>query len=125
MLAFQHRGGLLVRGVAARLRLGEAVRPQQLALRERREPAALLLVVPVGQERVADERVVHGSDHAVARAHARQLLDGHDVGEYAQAGSAPLLGHEHAQETQLGHLAENQFKGLLHAPIGILLYFSA
>ena len=104
MLTVQNRGGLLIGGVAAGIRLGQAVAAEQLTLGERHQILLLLRLVAVGHERIAHQRVVDRADHAVARAYPRQLLDRDHVAQVVHARATPLLGHEHAEQPELTHL---------------------
>ena len=81
------RGALQVAEVGAAARLGEAGRGQDLAARQARQPAILLGVAAVAQDRARDQRVGDRDDRRDHPVDARQLLAddpvGHDVAERA------------------------------------------
>ena len=58
---------------------------------------------------VGAKRIVRGHDQPHRAIDARQLLDGDDVLDVAQAGAAVLLREDDAQQAQLGELG-NQFR---------------
>ena len=95
----------------ARLRLREREAAEQLARRQRRQELLLLLVGAELVERVAHERVVDAHDDARRGAGARDLLHRQHVADGVEAGAAPLLGHGHAEQAQLGH-ARHQLLGV-------------
>ena len=88
------------RRVGAGAGLGQRVRAQQLAGREPRQPALLLL--PRARE-LEPERaeLLHGEDQPARRADLRHLLDRDEREQRAGAGAAPLLVEEQAEDALL------------------------
>ena len=79
----------LRRRVGAGLGLGQREAAELLAARERAASACFCASVPNGQDRIADQRVVHGHDDAGRRAGARDLLHRERVADGVHAGAAP------------------------------------
>jgi hypothetical protein len=101
--------------VASGVRLGETEGGEDLAAAEPREPLALLLVVAEVEDGANAERVRRRHGRRSRAVHARELLDGDNVGDVADVAPAVLLGDEHTEEAELGHF--------LHEIEGELLFF--
>ena len=111
-VALAHRARLEVRGVGARVRLGQAEGAEDLAARQRLQPLLLLLGRAVGQQRRAVGRVVdahHRRQPAVGR---RDLLERQHVGHHVGARAAPFGRHRHAHEAEPAHLGEQRARDL-------------
>ena len=98
--------------VGAGLRLGEAERAQHLAVRQRPQPALLLLGRAVGQKRRAIGRVVDAHDRRETTVSGRDLLERQHVGHRAGFGATPFGRHAHAHEAELTHLGEQRPRDL-------------
>ncbi len=96
-----HRGD-----VGARGRLGQAEAGELLALRLRREPAVLLLLARVAQQRQRVEPDVHRDQRAERGLAALDLLAGKRLGDEVEAGAAVLLGDHDSEQPQLGHAGD-------------------
>ncbi len=99
---------LLVRGVRARLRLGQRVgarapRPDASS----RRIVGLLALAAELPDRVAHDGVVDRDDHGRRRADARELLDGEDVGERVGPGAAVLLRDHHPEDAHPGEARQD------------------
>ena len=106
-------------GVGAGLGFRQRERADELAARERRHEARLLLVGAEREDRQRRGARVHGDGDADAGVRARQLLEHEDVGEEVRAGAAVLLGHAHAHEPELGELREDVAReAVLAVPLG-------
>src|SRR6185436_14355921 len=86
--------------VAARARLGQAVARELVALGLRREVSLLLIVRAPGEQCQAVQADVHGHDHAQRRVEVLELLARNPEGHVVHAGSAVLLRHADAEQTQ-------------------------
>ena len=93
--------------VGAGFGLGQRERADQLAARERRHEARLLLVGAEREDRQRRGARVDGDGDADTGVRARQLLEHEDVREEVRARAAVLLGHAHAHEPELGELREH------------------
>ena len=89
VIAVAHRPGGHRRRVAARLRLGQAVREHRLAGGDRRQVALLELLRPGQQQRHGAE-LVHRRDQRGRGAGPGHLLDHDGGGERVRAGAAVL-----------------------------------
>ncbi len=93
-------------GVAARLGLGQGEAAQLAAGGERCQELALLRLVAVAQERIADQRVVDREDDAARSADPGDLLDHHAVGDHVHARPAERFRDVDPGETELAGLVE-------------------
>ena len=101
-------GGPLHGGdVGARGRLGQPEAGQLLAARLRREPALLLLLGPVAEERERVEPDVDGDQRAERGLAALDLLADERLGDEVEAGAAVLLGNDDSEQPQLGHALDH------------------
>ncbi len=93
-------------GVGAGVGLGESEGPEGAALSQRSQPPLALLVVAEqeqGERPDGDVGLPRGGDGLVGEADL--LHGGHEAGG-GHPDPAPLLGHEHAEQPELAHLAE-------------------
>jgi hypothetical protein len=93
--------------VAAGARFGEAVAGNLRALRLRHEVALLLIFGSPREQRQAVEPGVNRHDHAQRRVDVLELFAGQPQADVVHAGAAVLLRHRDAEESELGHPAEN------------------
>src|SRR5207245_4793060 len=100
------RRGLGAAGVRAGARLRQAESAQDLARREQRTVAPLLLVRPEVHDRGGAERGVGADGDRVARVHLRELVDDDDVGEVIHPRPTELLRPGDAEQAQVGHLLD-------------------
>ena len=90
-----------------------------LATRERRNETGALLVGSEREERKRDGARVHRHRDTYPGIRARELLEHEDVGEEVGAGAAVLLGHTHAEQSQLRELRHELVgKAVLAIPLG-------
>src|SRR5258705_4641469 len=103
-LPLRHRARLHPAGVGAVVGLGEAEAADRLPGLQRREPAVLLRVGPVGIDGVHHESALPGREGAETRIAPLQLLHDEAVGHVVEAQAAVALegGPEHAHLAQLG-----------------------
>ena len=116
VLAVAHRHGARAAGVGAGFGLGERPAAELFALRQRDDVFALLLVGAELVDVVGAERIVRGDDEADGAVDARELFDGDDVFDVAEAGAAVFLGEDDAQKPelrQLGNELERETRGLV------------
>ncbi|MCY1350752.1 hypothetical protein D9M69_369940 [compost metagenome] len=106
MIAVAARAGAQVAGIGTGLGLGEGEGADHLARGQRLQEALLLLLAAVFENGHAAHRIVHAHDRGAGAVTGGDLLQGHGVGEVAGGRAAPLLGHQHAEKAQLGHLAQ-------------------
>ena len=106
-------------GVRACVGLGEAERGEPLACREIRQPALLLLVGPVEQDRHRPERRVGRQRDRDRGVHTRQLLDDDRVRDGVRSGSAVLLGNGEPHQPELRELGHELVrKATAHVELG-------
>jgi hypothetical protein len=97
VLALACRGRAHGPGVAAAVGLGQGVAGELLAFAHRRQPALLLLVGAIEQDRVATDRHVPTGPDRRREATARDLLHEDAQTHLAHAAPAELLGEVHAK----------------------------
>ena len=117
VVAVPPAGRVHVGDVGARPRLGHAGAGEDLAAGERREVALLLLLGPVGEDRVADEaareRERAGDDVAVPR----DLLHQRGVRDVVETGAAVLDGDDAAGEAERAGLLDELLREALGAVV--------
>ncbi len=106
VIAVAPGAGAQAAGIGAGLRFGEGKGADLLAARQRAKEIALLLVVAETQDGHATHRVVHAHDGRAGAVTGGDLLQRHGIGQVARVAAAPLLRHQHAEETERGHLAD-------------------
>jgi hypothetical protein len=89
-------------------RLGQRESTQLLAPGERAQEGLFLPVGAEFQDRHAADRIVHAHDRRGRTVAGRDLLDGERVSDVIHARPVEFLGHQHAHEAELAHLA-NEF----------------
>src|SRR3954471_6669890 len=119
--AVQHVVGALAlgtrrdrRGIGADLRLGEGKGAEHLALGERHEVAALLLIVAVAVQDSGNE-IVHRDDGRGGAVAGSNLLAGDRHGAVVEPGAAPLLRYGDAIEAHGGEALKRRAWKLLVA----------
>ncbi|MNN21613.1 hypothetical protein D3C81_1349420 [compost metagenome] len=106
VVAVASGAGAQVAGIGTGLGLGEGEGADHLARGQRLQEALLLLLAAVLEDGHAAHRVVHAHDGGAGAVTGGYLLQSHGVGQVAGGRAAPLFRHQHAEEAQLGHLAQ-------------------
>ena len=111
--------GLQEARVGTGLRLGQGEGAEHRTLGQRTEEALLLLGAAELVDRHAADRVVHAHDGRAGAVASGDLLEGHGVGQVPGLRAAPFLGHQHAEEAEVGHLADRLGREtVLAVPVG-------
>ena len=94
--------GLLVGGVGARIRFRERECAKRLPLRQRPEPALLLLVAAELGDDLGNERIVDGEDHGHRGARPRHGFEAERIAHVVETEAAPLLRNRDAEQAVPG-----------------------
>ena len=110
LLAVAHGAARDVARVAARVGLRQRQAAAELARREARQPALLLLVGAVVHDEVRGDRV-RVDDARQRHPAVGELLDDADVGEEVEPEAAVLLGDRDAEQAERLHLLDDRRSG--------------
>ncbi|MNZ46568.1 hypothetical protein D3C78_642520 [compost metagenome] len=106
MVALQLGAGAQVVGFGAGLRLGEAEAADGAAAGQVGQPAVLLRLAAVLEDRAAAYRVVDAHQRASGAVAGGDFLDRQGIGHIVDVGAAPGFRHYHAEQTELAHLGD-------------------
>ena len=96
------------RDVGAGARLGQPEAGELLAPRLGDEPALLLLLGGVAEERERVQPDVHRDQRAEGRLAALDLLAGERLGDEVEPGAAVVLGDDDPEDAELGHALDQR-----------------
>ena len=99
-VAVLHRCGFEQGGIAAHMRLGQAKRPQQVALRQPGQPLLFLRRVAVAHQNCVDRAVGHADRRAGAAVASGNFFKHQRQRDVIQIGAAELFRHANAVGAQ-------------------------
>ncbi|MNF90230.1 hypothetical protein D3C84_727870 [compost metagenome] len=118
MIPLTPGAGLQAAGIGTGLGLGQRKGTEHCATGQRLEELLLLRVIAKLEDRHTTHRVVHAHDGRASAIASGNLFQRHGVGHVAGIAATPLFRHQHAKQTQFGHLLDGLFgKALLTVPL--------